>query len=104
VAELSSKTFAECLNTRFAVAPYGGEVVPDFAIVLKEVNEQSLSLRLETFSLIFHGPMGPYLLQALFHLEHEKLGRIEMFLVPIGPEGDAMAYEAVFNLFREKAK
>lgn len=54
-----------------------------------------------SFSLFFRG--GPHfrLQQHIFTLEHDHLGTLNIFLVPIsaGPEG--FRYEAVFNYPKE---
>ena len=49
------------------------------------------------FRLIFHGPMRPVHPQATLPLEHPELGRVEIFLVPIGPDAQGMQYEAIFT-------
>ena len=49
------------------------------------------------FSLLFEGPPDPVLPQRVYSIENEHLGRLELFLVPIGPTADRMRYEAVFN-------
>jgi hypothetical protein len=57
------------------------------------------------FAVLFHGPMQPVLPQAIYRLEHDKLGALELFIVPVGPEEPsdpgqrptAMRYEAVFG-------
>jgi len=49
------------------------------------------------FRLIFHGPAQPVHPQAILPLEHSQLGRIEIFLVPIGPDAQGMQYEAIFT-------
>lgn len=52
----------------------------------------------EQFSLVFRGPAEPQLAQQLWPLEHEALGRFELFLVPIGPDAEGRhRYEAVFT-------
>jgi hypothetical protein len=48
------------------------------------------------FALVFRGPLEPVLPQATHAVEHDELGRMEIFLVPIGPDGSGMRYEAVF--------
>jgi hypothetical protein len=54
--------------------------------------------RTEPFSLVFTGDPVPVLPQQVYALEHPELGRLEIFLVPIGPASTgAMRYEAVFN-------
>jgi hypothetical protein len=35
--------------------------------------------------------------QGIYKLENEKLGALEIFLVPIGPDEKGMRYEAIFN-------
>jgi hypothetical protein len=70
------------------------------ALELVEVNEANYSPRLENFSLLFRGPLEPVFPQCIYRLSHATLGGIELFLVPLGPDGQGMRYEAVFNRFR----
>jgi len=35
--------------------------------------------------------------QAIYALQHERLGSVELFLVPLGPKAGGMSYEAVFT-------
>ncbi len=49
------------------------------------------------FRLIFHGPTQPVHPQATLPLDHPQLGRLEIFLVPIGPDAIGMRYEAIFT-------
>jgi hypothetical protein len=49
------------------------------------------------FSLLFTGPPEPLLSQGSYRLTNEKLGVIEIFIVPIGPDERGQRYEAVFN-------
>jgi hypothetical protein len=49
------------------------------------------------FSLVFRGPRGPVLPQRIYRLEHDRLGALEIFIVPIGPDADGMRYEAIFT-------
>lgn len=53
----------------------------------------------EPFTLIFRGPPAPALGQGTYRLEHDAGGPLEIFLVPIGPEGDPLGphYQATFN-------
>jgi hypothetical protein len=45
------------------------------------------------FSLVFEGGPNPPLPQAIYPVQHERLGAMEIFLVPIAPD----RYEAVFT-------
>jgi len=49
------------------------------------------------FSLVFRGPRSPSLPQAQYRLEHEAMGALEIFLVPIALDPRGLCYEAVFN-------
>ncbi len=51
----------------------------------------------EPFSLIFSGPEDLLLDQAIYPLQHEELGSLDIFLVPVGPGREGMHYEAVFT-------
>ena len=54
-------------------------------------------LRAEPFSLVLRGPRTPLLPQATYALRHPHLGKIELFLVPVGQDAEATRYEALFN-------
>ena len=45
------------------------------------------------FSLVFEGGPTPPLPQGIYAVEHEDIGVIEIFLVPVAPD----RYEAVFS-------
>ena len=49
------------------------------------------------FSLLFLGPESPVLPQSIYPLEHTALGKLALFIVPIGREGRGILYQAVFN-------
>jgi len=49
------------------------------------------------FSLVFLAPDPRLLPQRLYHLTHEGLGEITIFLVPIGKDGRGVSYQALFN-------
>jgi hypothetical protein len=53
------------------------------------------------FSVEFHGPLSPVLPQCIYRLENERLGPLELFIVPLGPDSAVaptlMRYEAVFG-------
>lgn len=52
-----------------------------------------------SFSLLFleQQHQNSYLPQRIYHLEHEQLGAMDLFLVPLGPVAGGMRYEAIFN-------
>jgi hypothetical protein len=50
----------------------------------------------DPFSVEFHSRLPQHEPQQIFDVEHEKLGKFELFLVPLGPDADGHRYEAVF--------
>jgi hypothetical protein len=54
-------------------------------------------LKEESFALIFRGPLDEPLRQRSYTIKHHALGRLEIFLVPVGKDDGARYYEAVFN-------
>ncbi len=51
----------------------------------------------EHFTLIFQGPSEPLLNQQVYELEHEQMGELSLFMVPIARKANGMQYEVVFN-------
>ena len=49
------------------------------------------------FSLVFRGPPGTVLPQRIYRVDHAELGRLDIFLVPIGADAEGVRYEAVFT-------
>jgi hypothetical protein len=49
------------------------------------------------FSLLFIGPKGASLPQAIYPVKHPSLGTMEIFVVPIGPLSGGNGYQAIFT-------
>ena len=49
------------------------------------------------FSILFRGPLKPVWPQRIYRLDHESMGSLDLFLVPIGPRDGGMVYEAIFT-------
>jgi len=94
--DLTPDSLEEHLGTPFRV-----RVEPERSLdlVLYQIarHEKHPGPRIEPFSAFFRGPREVILPQAIYSLEHERLGALEIFLVPIGPDSQGMGYEAVFN-------
>ena len=101
MSDLSSEQFAECLNSQFQIDAATNGSVP---LELVGVTKVNYSPRLDNFSLIFRGPNSPLVPQGSYRLNHQKLGEMTIFLVPIGLDGAGMQYEAVFNRVRDGVK
>jgi hypothetical protein len=83
--------FRPLLNDRFRIAPDGAEA---FEVELVEVTEipREPGGRVP-FSLVFQGGPNPPLEQRIYRVEHDGLGELEIFLVPIAVD----RYEAIFT-------
>src|SRR5215831_425391 len=95
-AKLTEKEFSQHLHTKFRARVNDQDRELELVAVkpyLPQANEQT---GLERFSVFFDGP-NFYLPQRLYSLEHERMGQFDIFLVPIGQNGDSFRYEAVFN-------
>jgi hypothetical protein len=99
---LTADAFAAHLNTVFRLQT-GAEPLP---LELVEVQRASYaddpaavgpSGRREPFTIRFRGPRSPYARQAIYRLEHDRMGTLEIFLVPLGPDAAGMRYEAIFT-------
>lgn len=49
------------------------------------------------FSLLFVCPDERVIEQGSYVIEHERLGMLEFFIVPINADADGVHYEAIFN-------
>lgn len=68
--------------------------------VVEDLTEQAENVAADArtpFSLMFHGPAEPLLPQGIRPLAHDELGALDIFLVPVGREGDGVRYQAVFT-------
>lgn len=94
-AELPTRdAFFACLHSKFRVL----NVTPEqFDLELVEVSELKVTSRQQTFSIVFLGPGDKLMPQHIYRLQHEVLGEIDLFLVPVGSKEQGYEYEAVFN-------
>lgn len=96
--DLTAATFEELIGTKFRIALGDGGALE---LVLSQVerHEEHPGPRAHPFSALFHSPAEArrFLPQQTYPMEHETLGRLEVFLVPLGPDAQGMRYEAVFN-------
>jgi len=91
--------FRECLGTTFRIRSASGRVdleLIEASPIGVQASAPGASNR-QAFSIVFRGPAEPVLMQQIHALEHAALGRLDLFLVPIGPDAKGMRYEAVFN-------
>ncbi len=92
--ELTRDDYAANLNTDFTV-----EFTPELKVPMKliEVSEEAEQYGQRSYSLIFQAPGDTPVEQKLMAVEHEKLGRSDLFLVPIAKDGRGLIFQALFN-------
>lgn len=101
--QLTLETFSPWLKTKFRVGldPSGFidlELVGANAINSPgQTKPAAKGTVQETFSLVFHGPDNRFLPQRIYPFEHDRLGRFDLFIVPIGQKPGYIEYQAVFN-------
>lgn len=93
-AEIKPNMLAEHVGTEFEVL---GDPSRIFPLTLSNIVEHVKTEHQEAFSLFFHGPLDPFLPQGIHKLKHNKLGDLEIFLVPVARDQDGFQYEAAFN-------
>jgi hypothetical protein len=49
------------------------------------------------FTLLFRGPAEPVLPQRIYAIDHESIGPLEIFIVPVARDHGGTTYEAVFG-------
>ena len=98
---LTCDQFAAHLGETFDVGVEGGSTTVE--MVLAEAAEGSElggpgpeGQQRRQFSLVFHAPSGTHLPQGTYLVRHSVMGELALFLVPLGPEGDTLRYEAAF--------
>ena len=90
-------TFSSHVNTRFRLAG-----TPSAELELVGVLDRSTPQHIN-FSLVFRGPHQPLLQQRIYSLEHDALGCLDLFIVPVKRDAQGLQYEAIFNRMNESA-
>jgi hypothetical protein len=103
---LTAEDFRAVQGSRFRLT--GGSPPESVETELAEITEHVAGVPgpfRTPFSILFHGPLQPVLPQGTYRVEHEQLGTLDLFIVPVGPDEPrvpgqaptAMRYEAVFG-------
>lgn len=96
--DVTHETFAGRVGETFRITASDGDTID---LTLAEANlapeNYARPGQRAPFSLIFHGPASPFAPQGTWAMEHPDLEGLHLFLVPLGPEGDVMRYQAVFT-------
>ena len=95
--KLKSSDFEPYRHQKFLI--HVGEAAPREAELLQvtELGAAGPNAQRKPFSLIFRGPRERRLPQRIYKVQHEQLGEMEIFLVPVAVDEKGYQYEAVFN-------
>ncbi|MGA3310825.1 MAG: hypothetical protein ABSD08_19770 [Xanthobacteraceae bacterium] len=90
--------FADKVGEVFAISEQG---VPGIPLILREAEPLNPAMSLRgvrpPFSLIFLARDVRVLPQRIYRMEHNGLGEVSIFLVPVGKDAEGVSYQAVFN-------
>lgn len=86
--------FSGHVGTKFLMH-YGDSQTAELELI--SVTDIGSSPRQSQFSLVFVGPDEAPIVQAIYRIEHDELGALDLFFVPIGRDKNGVRYEAIFN-------
>ena len=97
--DLTNENTREYIGHTFRISFTDGNVVELRLERVDLLMEKHVSpkMKRDAFALIFRGPANLVLRQHMYPLQHETLGVLPVFLVPIALEEAGAVYEAVFN-------
>lgn len=99
IEQLKKESFDAHMNDKFEIHTESAGVVEVELVEGTEENNENV----ECFSLIFKGPKDKEFEQGIHKIKHQKIGELNLFLVPIvSKKQDGIYYQAVFNRLREK--
>jgi hypothetical protein len=96
---LTRDIFTGCLGSKFRLHVDSGTFVEVELIETTTLrrNPPGVGAKREPFSIVFRASKDFLVPQKIYKLQHEKVGTLEICLVPIGPDQQGMRYEAIFN-------
>lgn len=99
--ELTEELFTQNLNTKFYIPFDERRVELELVAVAGDKSSLEKIEGVERFSLYFLGPGDLLLPQRIYHMEHDALGQLDIFIVPIGIQDKRYQYEAVFSHMKQ---
>ena len=95
VGELPTRgEFSQQINSVFRTRLGDGS---DIDLRLVQFDEHAVNATQENYSLLFQAPADMPPVQSIYRLDHEALGEMDLFLVPVKKDDSGLYYEAVFN-------
>jgi hypothetical protein len=93
--QVRPEDFEPLLGRALKVEVPGGAVTCELAQVRRLPPHESR--RHPPFAVILRGPPDRPFCQGIHPLLHPEHGRLEVFMVPVGPDGAGLCYEVTFN-------
>ena len=95
---LDRDAFARCLNTLFVLRHRDHSPAEVTLTEIKDwPNRKQTKAKTECFSAVFLGSKNTRLPQATYSVQHDKLGKFELLIVPARESKQGLYYEALFN-------
>ena len=99
-ATLEHEEFSKYLNTMFRILV---DDLNTLELELNTVSERRVSAHhQERFEILFRGPREPLINQGSYRFEHDEMGELMLFIVPVEQNSDGTFYEACFNRMLER--
>lgn len=99
--EMTEELFAQNLNTKFYIPLDDRRVELELVAVAGDKSTLEKIEGVDRFSLYFLGPGDFYLPQRIYRMEHDTLGQLDIFIVPVGIQDKRYQYEAVFSHLKQ---
>lgn len=95
IETIGREDFAKHINTEFRINDANTHVTLTLAAV--NGNAPHAESGWENFSLHFIGREGAPLPQRIYLFDHDSLGALDLFIVPVKQDAEGVHYEAIFN-------
>jgi hypothetical protein len=93
---LTKEYFDPLKGDAFSLAHDGGTTLSLSLVAVLGTGLRGHASR-EQFAIHFLGPAMPVLPQRIYQLHHDRIGALDIFLVPIKRDANGTTYEAVFT-------
>jgi hypothetical protein len=97
IQDLTLETFTPLVGERFRIHATEQRSIDVELVEASALGATTATPRRQPFSLVFRAAGGELVPQRIYRVEHEQMGALDIFLVPIGPDGRGMRYEAIFT-------
>ncbi len=98
--KLTHLDFEPHLETDFVLFLPGSDAYQARLIKVETIGREPEGKKRYPFSLTFHVASegdAPPLPQRIYSFEHRQMGKLELFIVPVGRDAQGYIYEAVFT-------